>query len=190
MRIPGSLLLTVFAAPAPLFAQDGGGLFSPDPGLSVWTIVVFLLVLFVLGKWAWGPILGVVEAREEGIRDSIGEAKRMRAEAEQLLQETRNELAAARRQAQEIVAEGRDAGERVRREIEAKAREEADRMLARARVEIGRERDAALDAIRREAVDLAIAVASRILQERLDGAADRDLVQRYLEEVDQAPVEA
>lgn len=190
MRIPGSVLLALLAAPAPLLAQEGGGLFAVNPGLMIWTIAVFLLVLFVLGKFAWGPILGVVEAREEGIRDAIGEAKRMNEEAEQRLEEVRRELTAARRQAQEIVAEGREAGDRVRREVEAKARDDAERMLERARQEIGRERDQAVQALRRESVDLALAVASRILHERLDEEADRELVQRYLEEVGRSPVEA
>lgn len=180
MRIPATVMLALLAAPAPLLADEGGGLFAVDPGLSLWTIVVFLLVLFVLGKFAWGPILGQVEEREDSIRRSIEEARTMRAEAESLLEEHRAQLADARRQAQEIVAEGREAGERLRREVESKAREEADRMLERARAEIGRERDQALEAIREESVDLALAAASRILDEKLDAEADRELIQRYL----------
>lgn len=191
MRIPGSLLLALVAAPAPLLAQDaGGGLFTLDPGLSVWTIAVFALVLFVLGKFAWGPILGQVEDRETSIRRSIDEAREMHQEAEKLLEEHRRQLADARRQAQEIVSEGREVGERLRREIESKAREEADAILERARAEIGRERDRAMETIRTESVDLALAAAGRILGEKLDAEADRALIQRYLEEMDRAAVEA
>ena len=191
MRIPGSLLLALVAAPAPLLAQDaGGGLFALDPGLSVWTIVVFALVLFVLGKFAWGPILGQVEDRESSIRRSIDEAREMHQEAEKLLEEHRKQLADARRQAQEIVSEGREVGERLRREIESKAREEADAILERARAEIGRERDRAMETIRTESVDLALAAAGRILGEKLDAEADRALIQRYLEEMDRPAVEA
>lgn len=184
-------LLALMTAPAPILAQEGGGgLFTVNPGLSIWTIVVFLLVLFVLGKWAWGPILGAVEAREEGIRDSIAEAKQLQEEAHQLLERHRRELAEARRQAQEIVAEGREAGERVRREIEERAREESEKIIERARTEIGRERDRALEAIRGESVDLALAVARRILEDRLDTEADRELVERYLNEVRTPSAEA
>lgn len=191
MRIPGSLLLALVAAPAPLLAQDaGGGLFALDPGLSVWTIVVFALVLFVLGKFAWGPILGQVQDRESSIQRSIDEAREMHQEAETLLEEHRKQLADARRQAQEIVSEGREVGERLRREIESKAREEADAILERARAEIGRERDRAMETIRTESVDLALAAAGRILGEKLDAEADRALIQRYLEEMDRPAVEA
>ena len=190
MKSSGTLLLVLAATPMPLLAQEGGGLFDVDPGLSIWTIIVFFAVLFILGKFAWGPILGAVEAREDGIRDAIQEAKTMKQEAEALLQETRDELAGARRQAQDIVSEGRSAGERVRREVEAKAREEADRMLERARLEIEREKDKALETIRTEAVDLALAAASRVLDERLDDKADRELVQRYLQDVSRPPAEA
>lgn len=184
-------LLALMTAPAPILAQEGGGgLFTVNPGLSIWTIVVFLLVLFVLGKWAWGPILGAVEAREEGIRDSIAEAKQLQEEAHELLERQRRELAEARRQAQEIVAEGREAGERVRREIEERAREESEKIIERARTEIGRERDRALEVIRGESVDLALAVARRILEDRLDTEADRGLVERYLNEVRTPSAEA
>lgn len=190
-RIMLVLVPALMAAPAPILAQEGGGgLFAVNPGLSIWTIVVFLLVLFVLGKWAWGPILGAVEAREEGIRDSITQAKQLQEEAHQLLEQHRRELAEARRHAQEIVAEGREAGERVRREIEERAREESERMLERARTEIGRERDRALEAIRSESVDLALAVARRILEDRLDTQVDRELVERYLNEVRTPSAEA
>jgi F-type H+-transporting ATPase subunit b len=182
-RIAGGAAL--LAAPLPLAAQEaGGGLFALDPGLSIWTIAVFLLVLFVLGKFAWKPLLGAVEAREEGIRNAISEARETRYEAEKLLEEHRKQLADARRQAQEVVAEGREAGERLRKELEARAREDSEEILERARREIERERDRALDTIRRESVELALAAASRILQERLDQPSDRKLLERFLSEVE------
>jgi F-type H+-transporting ATPase subunit b len=190
MRIPASILLALLALPGFLAAQEGGGLFDPDPGLGIWTIVVFLLVLFVLGKWAWGPILGAVESREEGIRESIAEARKMQEDAHRLLEQHKQQLADARRQAQEIVNEGREAGDRVRKEMEERARAESDRILERARTEIARERDQALEAIRAESVDLALALAGRILKERLDTQADRELVERYLSQVDTPSVEA
>lgn len=166
-------------------ADNGGGaLFSVDPGVFLWTIVIFAGVLFVLGKFAWGPILGGLDARENRIRSSIEEARQMRQESERLLEEHRSQLADARRQAQELVAEGREAGERVRREIEAKARESSEQMLVRARQEIQRERDQAVATLRKEAVDLAMAAASRLLNERLDEAGDRELVQDFLSDLE------
>ncbi len=185
MKIPGIATLALLAAPAPVLAQDGGGgLFAIDPGLSFWTIVIFLLVLFILGKFAWGPILGLMEEREAGIRRSIADAREMREESEKLLEEHRKQLAEARRQAQELVAEGREIGERVRKEAEASAREEAERILERARREIERERDRALETIRAEAVDLALAGAAQLLDQKLDRERDRDLIETYLKKME------
>jgi len=180
----------LLGVPGLLAAQEGGGLFDLDPGLGVWTIAVFLVVLFVLGKFAWGPMLAQLDAREGRIRDSIEEAGRMKEESAALLAEHRRELADARRQAQEIVSAGREAGERLRKEVEAKAREESERILERARTEIERERDQAMEVIRRESVELAIAAASRILGQRLDGEGDRRLVEEYLDQLDRPAAEA
>lgn len=170
--------------------EGGGGLFSVDPGLSIWTIVTFLVVLFVLGKWAWGPILGALDAREEGIRVAIDQAAQMRREAQEALDEHRKQLADARRQAQEIVTQGRDAADRLRKDIEEKARQESERILERTRQEIRRERDLAVEQIRGEAVELALAAASRILDEKLTDEKDRALVRAYLDQVQPRTVEA
>jgi F-type H+-transporting ATPase subunit b len=168
----------------------GGGLFAVDPGLWLWTIVVFLIVLTVLAKFAWGPILKGLESRESGIRGAIDESERARREAAALLEEHKRQLADARRQAQELVQEGREAGQRLRAEIEAKARDESERMLERARSEINREREQAVEALRRESVDLALAAASTVLGKKLDAAADRQLVEDYLKGLDRPAADA
>lgn len=185
MKIPAMATVGLAFTPASLLAaqEGGGGLFTVDPGLSVWTIATFLVVLFVLGKFAWGPILGALDAREKGIKDSIDAATQLRQEAQESLEEHRRQLADARRQAQEIVAEGRSAADRLRRDIEEKAREEAERILERTRQEIRRERDVAIEQIRTEAVDLALAAAARILDEKLTEERDRALVKSYLQDI-------
>jgi F-type H+-transporting ATPase subunit b len=173
-------------------AEDsaGGGLFAVDPGLWLWTIIVFVIVLTVLAKFAWGPILKGLESREAGIRGAIDEAAKQRSEAAGLLEEHKRQLADARRQAQELVQEGREAGQRLRAEIETKAREEGDRLLERARNEINREREQAVEALRRESVDLALAAASMVLGKKLDAAADRQLVEDYLKGLDRPAADA
>ncbi len=179
------------ALPGPLWAQGGGeegggGLFDINTGLSVWTLFVFAGLLLILSKYAWGPILAAVDAREKGIQAALDEAARHNAEAAGLLEQHREQLMDARRQANELIAEGKGAGENVRREIEEKARAEGQAIVERARVEIERERDAALEALRRESVELALAVASRLMRESLDQAKDRELVERYLDELGDA----
>lgn len=183
-RIIWAAFALTAVVPGPIWAQEGaeggGNLFDINTGLSTWTLIVFAGLLFILGRYAWAPILGAVEARERGIQSALDEAAQRNEEAARLLAEHREQLADARRQANELIAEGRAAGEGVRQEIEEKARTEGQAMVERARAEIERERDAALEALRREAVELALAAASRLMEENLDQAKDRQLVERYL----------
>ncbi len=186
-RIVPATLALLACSPVALWAQEeaaapsGRSLFNINFGLSAWTILVFLLLLAALAKWAWGPILTAVEAREKGIQSALDEAAERNEEASRLLEEQRQQLADARRQASEFLAQGKAAGERVRKEIEEKAREEAQGIVERAREEIEHERDQAIEQLRRESVDLALAAATQLLHERLDQQKDRALVERYLE---------
>jgi F-type H+-transporting ATPase subunit b len=182
LALPAVLLSTPVALLAQGHGEEGGGgLFDINAGLSVWTVVIFLTVLGVLWRFAFGPILAAVNAREDGINKALDEARSRQQEAEKLLEEHKQQLAEARKQAQEIVADGREAGGRLQKEIEGKAREESEAILTRARAEIEREKDAAVDVVRREAVDLALAAASKLLHERLDGEQDRKLVMDFVD---------
>jgi len=189
-RILPAVLVFLASSPLAVLAQEHGAegaaepsLFDINTGLSVWTLIVFAGLLFLLGRYAWGPILTAVDAREKGIQNALDEAAARQAEAEKLLDEHRRQLADARRQAGEILAEGRVAGDRLRKEIEEKARSEAQGILERARQDIERERDAAIEALRKASVDLALAAASRLMHEHLDEAKDRQLVERFLDEM-------
>jgi F-type H+-transporting ATPase subunit b len=181
------MLVALAASPSVLRAQGGGeaepSLFDINTGLSTWTLIVFVGLLLILSKFAWGPILQAVEAREKGIQASLDEAASRNEEAAGLLAQHREQLADARRQANELIAEGRAVGQSVRKDIEDKARTEAQGIVERARAEIERERDAALEMLRRESVELALAAASRLMQENLDQAKDRQIVERYLSDL-------
>ncbi len=183
----GAVVAALLVQPHAAWAQGGAEgttpLFTVNLGTTVWTGIVFLALLGILWRFAWGPILQAVEARENGIQSKLDEAASRNEEAARLLAEHKEQLADARRQANELIAEGKAAGEGVRTEIEEKARAEAQAILDRARAEIGRERDQAIDALRRESVDLALAAASRLMQEKLDQDKDRELVERYLTEM-------
>jgi len=164
-------------------AEDGPGLFDVNLGLSLWTVVIFLALLFMLRRFAWGPILGMVEEREQRIQTALDESAAAQQEARKLLEEHKAQLADARRQAGEIVAEGKAAGDRVRKDIEEKARDEAQQMVESARREIARERDEAIAELRKESVDLALAAASKLMKERMDEGKDRELVVEYLSDL-------
>ena len=157
-------------------------MFDVNLGLSVWTALVFLTLLGILWRFAWGPILESVQAREDGIQETLDQAANERGEAAKLLAGHREQMADARRQAQQMIAEGKEAGERVRQDIEEKARAEGDSMIERARESIEREKDAALDELRKESVDLALAAAAKLVQESLDEKKDRELVMGFIDE--------
>jgi F-type H+-transporting ATPase subunit b len=189
MRLERTLVATaVLVASSPAVAMaaesEGGGVFSVNPGLSLWASVVFLALLWILHRFAWGPILAAIDAREQRIQGALDEAASQRDEAARLLVEHKSQLADARRQASEILAEGRAAAERLRKELEEKARVEAQGIIEGARREIVREKDRAIAELRKESVDLALAAAGKLIHEQLDDERHRALVVGFLDDMD------
>lgn len=167
-------------------AAHSPSVFSLSAGISAWTLIIFGILMVVLAKFAFPAILGYAEAREKRIQEALDESARNRAEAEKLLEQQRAELAQARQQAQAVVAEGKVAAERVREDMLQRARAEQEELIARAARDIARERDLAIESLRREAVDLALAAAAKVLGQKMDAQADRQLVVDYLKSVDSA----
>lgn len=177
-----ALLTALLSTPA--VAAEEGGLLSIDTGLMVWTVLIFLIVLFVLYRAAFPKILGAVEAREQRIRELLESAARDREEAAALLAEQKRELEEVRARAHDLVNEGREAGERLREDVLAQARAERDEILERARRDIRAEMERAVEQVRADAVDLAIAAASRLVERNLDDEGNRRLVRDFLERVE------
>ena len=173
------------AAPAAEHAASAGP-FAINPGLIIWTLVVFGILLFILAKTAFPAILRQVEEREARIKQQIADAEKANVDAQRLLGEYQAQLAKAKADAQNLLAEGRQAGEKLREEMVAKGRTEQEELLERARREITLERDRALAELRKEAVELSIAAATKVIGKNLDTDADRKLVQEYLNNL-QAP---
>ena len=171
------------AAPAAEHAASPS-VFSWTASVSFWTVAIFLVLLFILSKFAFPAILGYAAARERRIQDALDQAQRDREEASRMMEEQRQALAAARGEAQGFVTEAQKTAERVRKEILEKARAEQEEMLARAKREIEDERVRAIESLRREAVDLAVAAASKLIDKRLDGPEDRRIVTEFLAHVE------
>jgi F-type H+-transporting ATPase subunit b len=163
----------------PAHGQEGG-LLSPETGLMVWTLIVFAIVLTVLYKFVYPPILGAVEAREQQIRDLLAAAAKDRADAQVALEEHTRQLDETRAKIHELVAEGRTAGERMRDEIVADGRRQAEEIIVRARRDVRQELDRAMQEMRAEAVDLALVAASKLIDRNLDDDDNRRLVREYL----------
>lgn len=183
------LAVLALGSVTPAAAQEGG-LLSPSGGLMFWTVVTFLVVLVALWKFAWPHILGAVEAREAHIRELLAAAARDREEAQRLVQEQQRQLDEVRARAQEMLAEGRAAGERAREELMSQARREQEELLQRTQREIQQQTERALEAVRLEAVDVALAAAERLLGRTLDGEDNRRLVRQFLGELDSSRVPA
>ena len=151
-------------------------LLEPHAGLIIWTIITFLVVLFVLKKFAWPHLLAALDEREQRISDAIAAAEQARKEAEEVLREHQQKLAAADEEARQIVAEAREAGANVRQTIVSQAREEAERMLDQARTSIESEKRAAIAELRRETANLAVQAAGALIDANLDDERNRGLV--------------
>src|SRR5256885_767138 len=148
-------------------AQEGGaGPLTVDGGLVIWTLVVFGLLLLVLRRAAWPVLLAAVRERERRLEEQLAQAQRDRAEAAALLEEHKRLLAGAKTEAQELLAKAKAVADKERATLLAQAREE--------------EREKAILALRREAVDLSIAAAAKLLEAQLDNEANRRLVTEYL----------
>ena len=154
-----------------------------NSGLILWTILTFVIVLIILRKAAWKPLLGALAAREESIRASLREAEDARAQAARLLEENKRQLAQAEEQSRRIIVEGRDMGERLKGEILEKANASTRVMIEQAKEEIRREKDAALTQLRSEATDLVIAAAGKILDANLDTPKQRQLADAAIRDI-------
>lgn len=167
--------------------QEGAGaetpVFNLAANVSFWTLVIFLALLAALWRFAYPPILGYAAAREKRIQEALDEARRQREQAERLLEEQRRELAEAQHQAQQLINEGKQAAEQVRQELLSRTRAEQAELVDKARRDIQQERDRAVESLRREAVDLALGAAARLVGQKVDATADRGLVIDYLQQV-------
>ena len=156
-------------------------LVQPDPGLFIWTILTFLVLLALLAKFAWGPLLQALDGRQETIRKALDDAQQAKGELERLHQESAQIIAQGAAGGRAIITRSRSDAERLREELRQKARAEADGIVRNAERQIQPETARALQQIRHEAVDLSVAIASKLIQrESVEGrqrAADR----RYAE---------
>lgn len=179
------LVLGLNMAATPVFASGDGSPnpFAGDIGNAVWTVLIFLLVVVVLGKFAWGPILSALQKREDFIRDSLESAKKDREESEAKLKEYTEQLTAARAEAKGIVDEGRRDAEVVQRKIEDTAKKEATVLIERARREIQIATDSAVKDLYDLSGKLATDIASRIIRKELNPAEHERLIAESIDEL-------
>ena len=152
-----------------------------DPGLYVWTILTFLLLFFLLTKFAWKPLLKALAEREEKIRSSLEKADEAQQKLERLGAEGEEIIGKARAEAQSIVSDGKKASEKVRGEIETKAKEKANTIVAQAEKQITAEKEKAISDIRSEVAALSIRIAEKIIRKNLSQKDNMALINESLD---------
>lgn len=189
----GQRIVPVAAALAalPVRAAEGGGgnaLITPQFGLIFWTTITFVALVILLGRVAWKPLLGAIEARERSIRESLDQAKKDRDQATALLDQHRELLAQARRERSEALAAGQQDALRLKAEILEEAKRQREILLGQTDAQIQAMVRQAREDLRGVAVDLAIQAASKLLARNLDDAAQRKLVEDFLADLDRRSV--
>ena len=183
-------LLLALPAAAQAAAAAGGGegheqpsLFAGDLGNVIWTVVIFVILLIILGKYTWRPMLDALNRREQFILQTIEAAQKERAEAERMMAEYRQRMARSKEEAQAILEQGRQDAESARQSLAQQAQKEAERMIGRAKQEIQLAKQSALQDLQNVAADLSVNVASKIIQRDLPAGDQQRLVEESLKQL-------
>jgi F-type H+-transporting ATPase subunit b len=167
------------------FAAGGGSfLVSPDVGLMVWTLLVFVISMYILSKVVWPRLAAALDKRQQAIEESIDVAERTRTEADRLLEEYRERLTEARQQADEIVARARKTAENNESEAIAEAKRKREEMMAQTRRDIEQETRRAIQAIRAEVANLTVLATEKVTRKTLTEDDQKRLVEEALSELD------
>ena len=165
-------------------AQGGAGASNPlvqlDPGLFIWTILTFLILFFMLSKFAWKPLLTLLESRENTIKSSLEDAEKAKQELERLNTESEAIISEARSEAQSIRVEAKSAAEKIKADIMAQAGEDAKKLRDETEKQIQVEKDKAIGEIRQEVVGLTITVAEKVIRKNLSKEDNQDLIEDSL----------
>jgi F-type H+-transporting ATPase subunit b len=155
-----------------------------DPGLFIWTILTFLLLVALLTKFGWQPLMQMLDTRQEGIKKALSDAENARRELEQLQQESSQIIRKARVEAESIISKSWADAEKLREEMKQKARSEADAIVKESQRQIELETGRALRQIRSEVADLSIAIASKVIQRNVTKEDNDRLIQDTLKQMD------
>ena len=161
----------------------GQRLITPEVGTILWTIITFVILAFLLRKFAWGPLLTTLEERERTIRESLEQAQKARAEAEEASRRHQEMLAQGRREVAALIEQGKRESEIVRAEILAQARKEAQDLVEQGKKQVQYEQKQAMEDLRRQVADLAIRAAERLISRSLDDSKQRELVDGYVRDL-------
>lgn len=168
-----------------VIASEGGSvnLLEVNPGLIVWTIVTFIILLIILKKVAWKPILTALENREKEIADSLNRAEQAKADAQKILEENQASLARAEEESKKVIDQSRVYAENLKEQMLKDSKEQAQKIIDDATAEIERKKNAAFDELKNQIAEISVIAAEKIIKENLDANKNKKIVDKYLSEI-------
>jgi len=166
------------------FASEGGGsIVDVNPGVIFWTVVTFVILIFVLKKVAWKPILAALDQRENSIRESLEKAEKAKEEAEKILLENQEKLAKADEESKKLVHKSREYAEGLKEQMLKESKEQAQKIVNDATLEIERQRETAFEELKSQVAEIAVQAAEKILKENLNKETQKKIADIYINEI-------
>ena len=168
-----------------VIASEGGngGLLDVNPGLMIWTVVTFVVLLLILKMVAWIPILTALDKRENNIKEALARAEKAKDDARKILEENQASLAKAEEESKKIIEQSRNYAETLKEQLITESKEQGKRIVDDASSEIQRKQDAAFEELKGQIAEIAVNAAEKIIRESLDAQKSKQVVDRYLNEV-------
>jgi F-type H+-transporting ATPase subunit b len=168
-----------------VIASEGGngGLLDVNPGLMIWTVITFIVLLFILKRVAWKPILTALDKRENDIKESLAQAEKAKDEAKKILEENQANLAKAEEESKKIIEQGRTYAQSLKEQLIKDSKDQAKKIVDDASSEIQRRKDAAFEELKGQIAEIAVNAAEKIIKESLDAQKSKQVIDKYLNEV-------
>jgi F-type H+-transporting ATPase subunit b len=166
-----------------LASESGGSLIEVDPGVVFWTVVTFILLLLILKKFAWKPILSALDQRESAIKESLERAEKVQEDANKVLEDNKAKLAEAEQESKRMIDQSREYAEKLKEQLIAESKEQAKKIVDDAKQEIEIEKEAAFNSLKAQIVDIAVKAAEKILKENIDKRKNDDIVKNYINDI-------
>jgi len=168
-----------------VIASEGGGgsLVDVNPGLIFWTWVTFIILLLLLSKVAWKPILAALKQREENIEDSLNKAEQAKLDSQKILEENQASLSKAEEESKKIIDQSRVFAENLKEQMLKDSKEQAQKIIEDASAEIERKKNAAFEELKNQIAEISVNAAEKIMKENIDANKNKQIVNKYLSEI-------
>ena len=176
--MPAKLIFTILAS-----ESGGGSLLEVNPGLIVWTLITFVLLLVLLKKMAWKPILTALDSRENEIKDSLERAEKAKEEAQKILDENKASLSKAEEESKKIIDQSRSYAEELKEQMLNDSKVQAQKIINDATAEIERKKESAFEELKNQIAEISVNAAEKIMKENIDSEKNKQLVAKYLDEI-------